>query len=205
MLKAKIKQFFDYYLIYVVIAVVLLGIIGYFVKTIVFDRKELELSVLVIDDTNELDIEQMEEDLKEQLGIDSDKQDITFTIFDNTKNGNEAVIMTRLRAKSVDILISGEETFKEYAANGVYENLDEKLPEDMIERIDSKFIDGEEATLDDDGNVIEWGKSLSYGVDISNGILMEKYGSILENPVIGIVVNTEHQNNSVKALDMFCQ
>lgn len=205
MLKAKIKQFFDYYLIYVAIAVVLLGIIGYFVKTIVFDRKELELSVLVIDDTNELDIEQMEEDLKEQLGIDSDKQDITFTLFDNAKSGNEAVIMTRIRAKSVDILISSEETFKEYAANGVYENLDENLPEDMIERIDSKFIDGEEATLDDDGNVIEWGKSLSYGVDISNGILMEKYGSILENPVIGIVVNTEHQNNSVKALDMFCQ
>ena len=204
-MKAKIKQFFDYYLGYVVIAVVLLGIIGYFVKTIVFDRKELELSVLVIDDTNELDIEQMEEDLKEQLGIDSDKQDITFTLFDNAKSGNEAVIMTRIRAKSVDILISSEETFKEYAANGVYENLDEKLPEDMIERIDSKFIDGEEATLDDDGNVIEWGKSLSYGVDISNGILMEKYGSILENPVIGIVVNTEHQNNSVKALDMFCQ
>lgn len=204
-MKAKIKQFFDYYLIYVAIAVVLLGIIGYFVKTIVFDRKELELSVLVIDDTNELDIEQMEEDLKEQLGIDSDKQDITFTLFDNAKSGNEAVIMTRIRAKSVDILISSEETFKEYAANGVYENLDENLPEDMIERIDSKFIDGEEATLDDDGNVIEWGKSLSYGVDISNGILMEKYGSILENPVIGIVVNTEHQNNSVKALDMFCQ
>lgn len=204
-MKAKIKQFFNYYLLYVVIAGVLLGIIGYFVKTIVFDRKELELSVLVIDDTKELDIEQMEEDLREQLGIDSDKQDITFTIFDNAKNGNEAVIMTRLRAKSVDILISSEETFKEYAANDVYENLDEKFPKDMIERIDSKFIDGEEATLDDDGNVIERGKSLPYGVDISNGILMEKYGSILKNPVIGIVVNTEHQDNAVKALDMLCQ
>ncbi|MDD3338388.1 MAG: hypothetical protein PHS82_05970 [Lachnospiraceae bacterium] len=199
-MKAKIRQFLDYYVVYVIVAVVVLGFVGYFVKTVVFDRKDVVLSVMILNDDTTLDTDQMEADLREKLNITDDKQDITLSVMDSTAMGNNAVILTRLRAQSVDLLITDQKAFDVYTEGAAYANLNETLSDALREQLQDGFVDGRAAIYDNEGNVTEYEDALLYGVDISDSERYQSYGSALTHVIAGIAVNAEHKEMAAEAM-----
>lgn len=199
-MKAKIQQFLDYYVMYVVVAVVLLGTVGYFVKSVILDRKEVALSVMVINDSMELDIARLEVDLGEVLGIQPDKKEISVTVLNNESPEDTAVIMTRLRARAVDLIIADPETFTAYAENSIYADLTDTLSGNSREHLEIDFVKEKENLYDDTGEVTGQGAEKPYGLDISSGGYGD-YNSMLSEPVAGITINAEHTKAAAEALE----
>lgn len=204
-LKAKIRQFIDYYLVQTVIILLCVGIVAYFVKTIAFDRKDIVLSVMILNDNENMDIDLMETELKDYLGIVSEKQDITFSFLKTDVAQNEAIILTRLRAKSVDILISDKKTFQKYAGNGIYAELDDVLGEEVIQQNQDKLLQGRVSVLDEDGSVIEEEPAKNYGWNLAENEKYVTLGGITKDAVLGIVVNSMNCENAVKTIEYFME
>lgn len=204
-MKAKIRQFIDYYLVQTVIILLCVGIVAYFVKTIAFDRKDIVLSVMILNDNENMDIDLMETELKDYLGIVSEKQDITFSFLKTDVAQNEAIILTRLRAKSVDILISDKKTFQKYAGNGIYAELDDVLGEEVIQQNQDKLLQGRVSVLDEDGSVIEEEPAKNYGWNLAENEKYVTLGGITKDAVLGIVVNSMNCENAVKTIEYFME
>ncbi|MGI6069206.1 MAG: hypothetical protein ACOYBE_02155 [Blautia sp.] len=201
--KSKIRYFIDYYLKFVILFLLLALFLGSFVKSIMFDRKDVVLSVMILSDPGEIDIDLLEEALGPVLGIVSEKQDISFSMLDARVPANEPVIWTRLRARSVDVLITDEEAFDAYARQGVYRDLSGVLSSDDLQEWESRLLFQRIEETDDDGRVLAEGESLPYGVALGANRKYRSAGGRLENPVIGIVSNTEHAEEAQKAVEYF--
>lgn len=204
-LKAKIRQFIDYYLVQTIIILLCVGIVAYFIKTIAFDRKDVVLSVMILNDNENLDIDLMEAELKDYLGIASEKQDITFSFLKTDVAQNEAIILTRLRAKSVDIIISDKKTFQKYASNGIYAELDELLDEVLIQQNQDKLLQGKVSVLDGEGKVISEETEKNFGWNLAENKKYVTLGGIMKDAVLGIVINSMNCENAVKAIEYFME
>ena len=110
----KIKRFTTQNFSTIVICTIILMIIGYFIKVIGFDRKEVVLSVLILDETENLDIDMLKTEWKESLNITSEKEDIMIMIHNTEIAQSEDILLTKLRARTIDILIAEEELFEKY-------------------------------------------------------------------------------------------
>lgn len=204
-MKAKIRQFIDYYLVQTIIILLCVGIVAYFIKTIAFDRKDVVLSVMILNDNENLDIDLMEAELKDYLGIASEKQDITFSFLKTDVAQNEAIILTRLRAKSVDIIISDKKTFQKYASNGIYAELDELLDEVLIQQNQDKLLQGKVSVLDGEGKVISEETEKNFGWNLAENKKYVTLGGIMKDAVLGIVINSMNCENAVKAIEYFME
>lgn len=204
-LKAKIRQFIDYYLVQTIIILLCVGIVAYFIKTIAFDRKDVVLSVMILNDNENLDIDLMEAELKDYLGIVSEKQDITFSFLKTDVAQNEAIILTRLRAKSVDIIISDKKTFQKYASNGIYAELDDLLDEVLIQQNQDKLLQGKVSVLDGEGKVISEETEKNFGWNLAENKKYVTLGGIMKDAVLGIVINSMNCENAVKAIEYFME
>lgn len=202
-MKAKIRQFMDYYLVQTVIVLLCVGIVAYFIKTIAFDRKDIVLSVMILNDNENMDIDLMETELKDYLGIFSEKQDITFSFLKTDIAQNDAIILTRLRAKSVDILISDKKIFQKYASNGIYAELDGMLDQELIQQNQYKLLQGRVSVLDGDGNVISEEPAKNYGWNLAENEKYVTLGGITKDAVLGIVVNSMNCENAAKTIEYF--
>lgn len=204
-MKAKIRQFIDYYLVQTIIILLCVGIVAYFIKTIAFDRKDVVLSVMILNDNENLDIDLMEAELKDYLGIVSEKQDITFSFLKTDVAQNEAIILTRLRAKSVDIIISDKKTFQKYASNGIYAELDDLLDEVLIQQNQDKLLQGKVSVLDGEGKVISEETEKNFGWNLAENKKYVTLGGIMKDAVLGIVINSMNCENAVKAIEYFME
>lgn len=204
-IKEKLNYFADYYLVQTVAVLLAVGLIGYFVKTIAFDRKDVVLSVMILNDNEEMDIDLLEKELKEYLGTTSNKQDITFSFMRTDVAQNEAIILTRLRAKTVDIIISDEETFQKYAGSGIYAELSSVVDAVLLEQNKDKLLRGSVAIWDRDGKKIGEEKPADYGWNLADSEKYVTLGGINEKPVFGIVVNGMNGSNAAEALHYFLE
>lgn len=202
-MKQKIRQFIDYYLVQTIAILLAVSMIIYFVKTIAFDRKDVILSVMILNDNEDMDIDLLEEELKGYLGVTSEKQDITFSFLRTDVAQNEAIILTRLRAKAVDIIISDEETFQKYVSNGIYAELSGVVDDDLLEQNRDKLLRGSVAILDRDGNVVGEEEAMDYGWNLADNEKYVTLGGINEKPVFGIVVNAMNAEYAAEALNFF--
>lgn len=201
--KAKIRYFIDYYLKFVIFILLVALFIGSFVKSMVFNRKEEVLSVMILSEQGELDVDVLEEELRTALGTTSKKQDISFTMLNAEAPQNEPVILTRLRARSVDLLITQKTVFDVYARQGVYADLSKALPAEIYENLEERLFFARTEETDDEGNVMAKGERAPFGIDFSGNRRYEQAGGTLEEPVIGIVSNTEHEEAAKKAISYF--
>ena len=122
----KIKRFITQNFSTIVICTIILMIIGYFIKVIGFDRKEVVLSVLILDETENLDIDMLKTEWKESLNITSEKEDIMIMIHNTEIAQSEDILLTKLRARTIDILIAEEELFEKYEESDFFRK--ENLP-----------------------------------------------------------------------------
>lgn len=188
--KQRFQYFMDYYFKITVVVVIILCMVISFIKTVFFDRKETMLSVMVLNDTMDFDMETMEEDLKQRMGWTDDDQEVSFTFLTMGSYENEVVLVTRIRAKSVDMMISDRETFDKYVKNGFYDEVEKYLPEDM--ELEEYLVTGRVEEVNDVGEVIDQGEELAYGLDLGTSEKYKKLGGILKDPVIGVIVNGEN-------------
>lgn len=199
----KLKYFFDYYTLHVVVGLICVLTVGYFAKTILLDRKDVILSVMYLQGDTEVDTEQMERELKEYLELKGEKQDITFSFLEPDVSQNQAIILTRLRAKSVDIVIAERDVFEQYASAGMFVPLDLVLEKDFIEKNRTVLIEGSIVTLDAAGNVAETGEKKAYGLDLLENKKYESFGNFMDSPILGIAANSMHMENAERAVLFF--
>ena len=188
--KQRFQYFMDYYFKITVVIIIILCMVISFIKTVFFDRKETMLSVMVLNDTMDFDTETVEEDLKQRMGWTDEDQEVSFTSLTMGSYENEVVLITRLQARSVDVMISDRETFDKYAKKGFYDVVKKYLPEDMD--LEEYLVAGRVEDLNDAGEVIAQGEELAYGLDLSTSGKYKELGGILQDPVIGVIVNGEN-------------
>lgn len=199
----KIKYIFDYYRIQIILALLCVLIIGYFVKVIGFDRKKIVLSVLILNDNEEFDIGGLEEELKDYLGITDPKQDITFSFLRTDIEQNQAIILTRLRARAIDLILSDQDTFAAYAQNGFYMELENAVDSAALSEWEEELEQGAIVTLDEQGKILEEGERRDYGLCLAGNRKYIQLGGRAETPVLGIAVNTLHSDYAAKAAEYF--
>jgi hypothetical protein len=181
--------------------IICLIFIGYFVKAICFDRKEIVLSVMILNDNEDMDIDTLETELKDYLGTVDSKQDITFSFLRTDIEQNQAIILTRLRARAVDLIIADEPTFSEYVQNGIYKELEIGVQEEDW----ANWEKGNIINTDESGNIESIGETLVYGYKLGENQLYLRLGGQQGEPVIGIAINTMHGENAKKAIKYFME
>lgn len=202
-MKKKIKYIMDYYLVYLILGIVCTLVVAYFVKAICFDRKEIVLSVLILNDNEEFDIDTLEEELKTYLGITSPKQDITFSFLRTDLEQNQAIILTRLRARAVDLILSDPDTFAANVQNGFYMEMEEALDAGLLLKCGEALEQGRIVTLDEQGEAVGEGENRKYGLSLAGNSKYRQLGGSQETPVLGIAVNTMHGDTGAKVIRYF--
>ena len=182
----------DYYFKITVVVLILLCMVISFVKTVFFNRMETMLSVMVVNDTIDFDSETMGEALCQSMGWTGKKQEVTCIPMSTGSYETDMALVVRLQAASVDVMIADEETFERYMKNGFFDEVEAYIPEGLD--LTDSLVRGCIETLDDTGAVIDRGEELAYGIDLSGSETYRELGGILEDPVMGIVVNGEHHD-----------
>lgn len=200
-MRKKIKQIIEYDMLPILAGIICLIFIGYFVKAICFDRKEIVLSVMILNDNEDMDIDTLETELKDYLGTVDSKQDITFSFLRTDIEQNQAIILTRLRARAVDLIIADEPTFSEYVQNGIYKELEIGVQEEDW----ANWEKGNIINTDESGNIESIGETLVYGYKLGENQLYLRLGGQQGEPVIGIAINTMHGENAKKAIKYFME
>lgn len=191
--KQRGQYFMDYYFKITVVILIILCMVLSFVKTVFFDKTETKLSVIVINDSSmEFDQETMEEELRQRMGWTEENQEISFTFLTTGSYENEVVLVTRLRAEAVDMIISDRGTFDQYVKNGFFDEAEKYIPKGMD--LSEYLVTGRVEEIDDRGEVISQGEELAYGFDLRASEKYKELGGILEDPVIGVVVNGENRD-----------
>ena len=117
-------------------------------------------------------------------------QEVSFTFLSTGSYENDVVLVTRLQARSVDVMIVDRETFDSYMKKGFFDEAQKYLPEGSDQ--ETVLIRGCTEEVDDTGKVISKGEERAYGFDLSTSEKYRELGGMLEDPVLGIVVNGEH-------------
>jgi len=102
-----------------------------------------------------------------------------------------AKVMTMIAAGDLDSIISEETIIQQYAAEGGFADLEMVLDKELLEKLEPHLIYLEDSQ--------EEGKA--YAVSLQETKFMELEGQVLENPMIGIISNSERQDISVKFLE----
>lgn len=190
-MKNKVETFGRKYGIIIAVIIVVLFIIGYFAKIIVFDNKKDVLTVLVLSDN--LDVEVMENDLYQILDI-GEKEEVVIKYMNSTVETEQAIILTWIRSRTVDVVIGEKQSLEFYAQNGALMNLQE-VGFEMDERA---YIDAVNV-YSSDGKLIGKGEEILYGkyAEKINGL------SEMRNPIVSLTVNGLHRDEAILALNYY--
>lgn len=126
------------------------------------------------------------------MGWTGKNQTVDFTMVTTGSYESEVVLLTRLQAASVDVMIADRETFDKYMKNGFFDEVDRYIPKGL--ELTDSLVSGCVEEVDDEGVVIDRKEERDYGIDLRGSEKYREMGGLLENPVLGIVVNGEHRD-----------
>lgn len=192
--KSQKKQYFmDYYFKIILIGVILIALAGYLIYTMFFrhQKETVFYAAVVYDMYNPEQKERIANEFGEYLEINTEDQQISFddTYYKAEDMGMASMerLMTYIIAGQVDVIITSQEEFERMAQNGNFADLTEQLPTELY----SYFEDSMCWTTQKEED-----SKKPYGIYLNGSeTYKELYGS-LENPVIGIVVNSKYKNNA---------
>lgn len=189
--KRKGRYFADYYLQFVVIAIVIIAVAVLVIRNAVATPPAIVLSVALDSDVvSEENIGDFEEKIEEVLELDKERERVY--IYCSSDNQQ---LQTYLYTSEVDVVISDEESFKKWAESGYFfePSSDEEVkfyneyPEDV--KYYSTYISAEDIRESEkiEDAVSSDGTEYNYGIYLTN---TDKYSKELEghlkNPVAGI-------------------
>lgn len=192
-MKDKVKAFFRKYGITIAVIAIIIGIICYFVNIIVFENKKDVLNVLVL--SSNIDIEQIEKPLYELIPVQDDEE-IVIKYMDSTAEAEQAIILTWIRSRTVDVVIGDEDSMAFYAQNGCFMNLEECGIE-SDERDYYNVIN----EYSSEGQIIDTSEKMMFGKRVKSieGILEMK------NPIVALAVNSQNLKKGLVVLDYYVE
>lgn len=182
------------YWLWICLVCVLAGIAGYFVNIMVIKNKEEMISVLVLSaKANEAALER---EITRQFPI-SEGEEVVIQVMDPSVEANYGIVLTWLRARTVDVLIGETDVLKRYAQSGCLADWSELgvVKEEEIKRKDEAFLCGL-AEYDNEGGILRMGEEQCFGWR-SSGEVAEACG--LKQPVVSVALNAPHKEAALNA------
>lgn len=213
----KVTYFKNYYLAKTIIVLVIAALAGYFLYTVITPDPENVLYTAIVDYAIDEDTAAtIQSDLEKKLNIDKDKQEILFdtsfylggdTTASSSSDGSSAEaspavssdsqytmasqqkLITYLYAGEIDVMVAPESSFSQYAGIGYFSKLSDELPTDLFTALSDSYFYS--ATEDD-------ASSGAYGIYLDGAKIYDNKGELIDKPVLGIVVNSEHKQNAIE-------
>ncbi|MDO5522083.1 MAG: hypothetical protein Q4G58_16430 [bacterium] len=203
--KQKLVYFRDYYLVKALCILAAIAMIGYLCFSILHKDQTI-LYVACIDDVlDEQAVKELEERLKEELG-NEDKHALVM-VDDSFYTSEDGIhkLEVYLSGRQVDLIVAAEDTYKQLAAYGFMQDLNQVMDAKELEINKAKLMytagykDSDEISFEDQ----ETGKGdiLPYGIKIKDSTQYKEVAGTLKNPVIGCTSNTKQNENAKKILE----
>lgn len=199
-MKSRIKVFLGRHGIRIAAIALALGIVLYFVNIIVFQRKEMVLSVLILSEEDSVDIGILEKGIRRELDAESEKKDVEILFLDVSMEANRAILLTRVRARTVDIIISEPDIYRMAASGGMCMDLKEALPISAYDAVRRDLCMGAVSVFDGAGQVADTGQEKEFGLDLTESAVLMQCNRSLTEPVASVVTNSERVDNAITCL-----
>lgn len=194
--KEKIIYFNDYYKVKTIALIVaIIGII-YIVYNILTPDPKTVLHVASINNSIDQETaETLEKNMYNYLDLDNNKELIVIdtSIYlgnqDAMAIASEQKLVTLFYAGDIDVFIAPEAEFANYAKAGFFSKLTDQLTTEMC----SYFADSFYYTKPEESQA-----KGAYGIYLKNSKIYDKTGQPVENPVLGIAVNSKHKENAIE-------
>lgn len=183
----KIQKFIKKYGAGIVVPLIIVLITAYFVNVIFVKNKEVAISVLILEYT--ADTTAVENQIGKIVGL-KENQKIEIKSIDAKQSANNPIILTWIRAKTIDVIIGSEEEVKVFAQAGYLKKLNEEIRE-------KDFMCGL-AKYNDLGEIISGGKEECFGKYTT-----EIKGVEIKHPVVCLAANLINEDNAEKVLYHF--
>lgn len=200
--KEKWQYFLDYYLLYTVIGLIAVVVAVSLIKTMVFDRKEKVLSVVVMA-YDQPDTEVLESELREYLGIDDEDQTIGISCLTPGDYQTEMAISTWIAAQDVDLILTEPGTFESYSRKGYFMDLSEVLDESLLTRVEDDLKVGQTVEYDENGEISSYGEECNYGIGISLNESKTDFTQGGDYWILTVCVSTKHLENVQASIPYF--
>lgn len=206
----KIQYFCNYYLMKTLAAAALCGVVIFLAYTIFFrPRERYALRVAVVDEVLDRKArEALERELTEYMGLDeADGQILIDDSFYMSEDGLSK-LEVYLSAQAIDVIIAGEDVFRQFAGYGFYQDLEEILPQELCARCSADFAEAAgylELETETDGFVDRetgQGEALPYGVRLGEESRWHtKVGAQTKQAVFGIAQGTKNKERACQFLE----
>nr|WP_294466036.1 hypothetical protein [uncultured Sellimonas sp.] len=183
-LKEKIEYLWMYYKIYLLIPVILIVLICVGVQMYHGMTEKVLLNLMILDGNGTLDRTDLEEDITDALGSGKKNEvvKINANLSASSEDYNSNIALTTLvGAEAVDVMICPEETYRQYADQGGFMNLEDLIPEEELAG----------KTSEKDALILE---KCSY--------LEQKIGVSYEPVYVCIMENAQNKENAAAFLEM---
>lgn len=194
--KEKFIYFNDYYRTKTIVAVVAIAAISSLAYTVLSPKPKTALYAVIVNDYLEQEsVSQLTDGFSSYININPKTQqvmiDSSYLISESSSSMtmvSEQKLATYLAANEIDVIITDEAQFGQYAKLGYFDNLADRLPTNLY----SDFSDSFFLSTDPESNSIN-----AYGIYLDQSVVYEQAGSVLEKPIIGIIVNSKHKTAAV--------
>lgn len=187
-MKNKIKIFFRKYWIVLSLIAAAIIIVGYFVNIIVFENKKDVLNILVL--SSDINIEAMEEELYSLVEVNDDEE-IVIKYMDSNGEADQAIVLTWLRSRTVDMVVGEEDSIDFYARNGCLVDMKEL----GIETDESDYYNAV-VEYSSEGEIIGTGEQTLFGKYVNPITGLEN----MEKPIVAMAVNALNTENGMRIL-----
>lgn len=197
--KEKVIYFNDYYKVKTIVLIIaIIGII-YIVYNILTPDPKTVLHVTSINNSiNTETAEALENNLSDYLSLDKEKEHILIDtsiylgdteVMSSLDIASETKLMTQFYASEIDILIAPEKEFTKYAEAGFFSKLSDQLTTEMCSNLADSFFYTQTEESQAKG---------AYGIYLKNSKIYDKDGQPIQNPALGIAVNSKYSENAVE-------
>lgn len=202
----KFQYFKDYYLKKLIIGGLAAAGVIWLLVTVLTPEPEMDLYIALINSSAPQEKEELlTGELAALLGSESVENitlDSSYFIhleeMDQGSLGSIQRLSAQAYTKMVDAVIADEEEFHYFARQGYFMDMAEALPTDLYSRLaDNIYLDRMELEKSEG---IRYGEDIAYGISLKGFEGFEALETGMENPVLGIVANTEKRENGIKAL-----
>lgn len=198
--KEKWQYFKDYYSKKTIVGIIVIAFVSYFLYTVLSPKPETMLHVACANYSfSTEDIDALEQSVGEYLEIDPNTQDIVFDstyYLSDSDYASAQKLSVLFFANELDLFISPESKFEEYAFSGSLSDLTEELPSDLYSALSDKFYMSQ-VRQDEEPISEATGPSYVFGIYLDDTELFKDFVSD-DPPVLGIVVTSPHTENAIE-------
>jgi hypothetical protein len=182
-----------------VVCITIIAAVIYLIYNIVTPKPEPVLYAAVIDSVIDNETAQtLQTDFGNKLGIDPKTEEImidTSFFMGSDNNMSEYSMATQQKlstyffAGQIDVLIAPESFFANYARLGNLSKLSDELPTALCTKLADSFYN----SATEESSAIG-----PYGIYLDGAKIYDNKGNLMDKPVLGIVVNSNHKQNAVE-------